>query len=59
MVPRRKLSACYVASGKCQDTLSRFLMPWVMFLLIHFVLILEFRETGKLICMAAVCQWLS
>lgn len=35
------------------------LMPWVILLLIQFVLLLELRETGKLISVAAVCQWLS
>lgn len=36
------------------------LMPcWVEFILMQFALLLELTETGRLISMAAVCQWLS
>lgn len=38
---------------------TQLLISWIIFILIQFVLLLELRETGRLISMASVCQWLS
>lgn len=60
-VPCRKLSFLLVTwhLGNVSTLFAQLLMPWVIFILIQFVFLLEFKETRRLISIAAVCQWLS
>lgn len=55
----RTLSFCLL-SGIWEMSLhfltTQFLTPWVKFILIQFVFLLELKETGKINSMAAVCQ---